>query len=196
MTAARLGYIGSDTEFGCGKPASAFQRGPDAERARLTQAECMIVVGTDGSASALAAERFAIELAAARGEPLLFVTAWRELRGDLGLPLRALIPDVVDIERDWAGETVEAAAARAREAGVEVETETRHGKPAHEICSVAREQGARMIVVGSTGWSAIPLGSVSAEVLHRAPCPVLVVGVTETADAAEADDGEHPGAAD
>lgn len=139
----------------------------------------VILVGTDGSASALAAERAAIELAAGTGDSLLFVTAWRELHGDFGLPLRTLIPDVLDIERDWARETVEAAAARAQEAGAEAEVETRHGRPADEICAAAREREARMIAVGSSGWGSVAgalLGSVSAQVLRDAPCPVLVVG--------------------
>jgi nucleotide-binding universal stress UspA family protein len=139
----------------------------------------MILVATDGSEPALTAERTAIELAAATGDSLLFVTVWRELHGDFGLPLRPLIPDVVDIERDWARETAEAAVQRAREAGVEAEFETRHGKPADEICAAAREHEARMVAVGSSGWGAAAgalLGSVSAQVLRDAPCPVLVVG--------------------
>ena len=145
----------------------------------------MILVGTDGSVPALAAERTAIELAATTGDSLLFVTVWRELHGDFGLPLRTLIPDVVDIERDWATETVEAAAARADEAGVQAEGETRHGKPADEICAVAREHEARIIVVGSSGWGSVTgalLGSVSAQILHHAPCPVLVVPRAESDD--------------
>jgi nucleotide-binding universal stress UspA family protein len=139
----------------------------------------MILVGTDGSVPALAAERIAIELATATGDSLLFVTVWRELHGDFGLPLRTLIPDVVDIERDWAKETVDAAAERAQEAGVEAEVETRHGRPAEEICAAASEREARMIAVGSSGWGAVTrtlLGTVSGQVLHHAPCPVLVVG--------------------
>lgn len=142
----------------------------------------MILVATDGSVPALAAERAAVELAAATGDTVLFVTVWRELHGDFGLPLRTLIPDVVDIERNWASETVEAAAARAQEAGVEAEVETRHGRPAEEICAAAREREARMIVVGSSGWGAVTaalLGSVSAEVLHHSRRPVLVVGAAE-----------------
>jgi len=38
-----------------------------------------------------------------------------------------------------------------------------------------------MIVIGSQGWGALTgalFGSVSAHVLHNAPCPVVVVGAT------------------
>lgn len=139
----------------------------------------MILVATDGSERALAATRVALELASSTGSKVVFVTAWRELRADFGIPLAVIVPDLVDAEREWAKETVAAAAALAEEAGVEAETVVRHGKPGHQICAVARERGARMIVIGSHGWGALTgalLGSVSAHVLHNAPCPVVVVG--------------------
>jgi nucleotide-binding universal stress UspA family protein len=180
MPLSRPSHIGPDPERCCGKTAYGFALIPDACRsARAENSALMILVGTDGSVPALAAERIAIELATATGDSLLFVTVWRELHGDFGLPLRTLIPDVVDIEQNWAKETVDAAAERAQEAGAETEVETRHGRPAEEICAAASEREARMIVVGASGWGAVArvlLGSVSAQVLHDAPCPVLVVG--------------------
>jgi nucleotide-binding universal stress UspA family protein len=150
----------------------------------------MILVATDGSERALAATRVALELASLTGSRVVFVTAWRELRGDFGIPLAVILRDLVDAEREWAKETVAAAAALAQEAGVEAETVVRHGKAGEEICAVARERGARMIVVGSHGSGALTsalLGSVSAQVLHNAPCPVLVVG------SAAAQAGDHDG---
>jgi len=54
------------------------------------------------------------------------------------------------------------------------------GPPGSAICDVAKERGADVIVVGSRGRGAIKralLGSVSAHVVHNAPCPVLVVRV-------------------
>ncbi len=139
-----------------------------------------IVVGTDGSASAKAAVRAALKLARTSGDRIVFVTAWRELRGDFGLPYDALIPSLglAEIERTWADETLAAAAEDARAAGVEAETVRRHGSPAVEICAVAKERGARLVVVGSQGWGrleGILVGSVSAGVLAHASCPVLVV---------------------
>jgi nucleotide-binding universal stress UspA family protein len=47
-----------------------------------------------------------------------------------------------------------------------------------KICDLAAEEGAAIVVVGSTGRSALVdaiLGSVSGYVLRHAPCPVLVV---------------------
>ena len=52
------------------------------------------------------------------------------------------------------------------------------GKPAAKIIEVAKNWSADLIVMGSHGRGKIPgilLGSVSQEVLHRAPCPVLVL---------------------
>jgi nucleotide-binding universal stress UspA family protein len=46
------------------------------------------------------------------------------------------------------------------------------------ICGLAAEEHAAVVVVGSTGRSAIVdaiLGSVSSYVVHHSPCPVLVV---------------------
>ena len=138
-----------------------------------------ILVATDGSEPAQRAVAVALELARETGEDVCFVTVWRELHGDFGLPYAKLIaPDIADIERDWAGDTLAAAAAEAEAAGVQAETVSRHGKAAVEICAVAAERGVRMIVVGSSGWGPVEgllLGSVSSEVLHRSSVPVLVV---------------------
>jgi len=138
-----------------------------------------IVVAVDGSDTSKAATKVALELAGAAGNPLLFVTVWRELRGDFGLPYTTLIaPDVVEVERDWARDTLAAAVSVAERAGIPAEGLSRHGRPAHEIVAVARERSARLIVVGSHGFGpveSIVLGSVSAGVLRHAPCPVLVV---------------------
>ncbi|WP_018131600.1 universal stress protein [Effusibacillus pohliae] len=52
------------------------------------------------------------------------------------------------------------------------------GNPANEICEVAKDGAFDLIVLGSSGHGAVAsvlLGSVSAKVLHRAPCSVLVV---------------------
>jgi nucleotide-binding universal stress UspA family protein len=138
----------------------------------------VILVATDGSRTAEAAARLARELAAASGERLLFVTVWRELRGDFGIPLHHMIPSLLEIERDWAEGTLAAAAAEAEAAGIDVEAVSRRGEPVEEICAVARRHRPRMIVVGAHGWGRIEgalVGSVSTGVVHHAPCPVLVV---------------------
>jgi nucleotide-binding universal stress UspA family protein len=52
------------------------------------------------------------------------------------------------------------------------------GDVAEAITRVAREQGADYLVIGTEGRSMLRqviLGSTSQKILHRAPCPVLVV---------------------
>jgi nucleotide-binding universal stress UspA family protein len=151
-----------------------------------------ILVATDGSAPAAAATRFALELAAACGDRVVFVTAWTELRGSWGLPLHHLIPELTDIERRWAESHAQAAADAAEAAGVHAEALIRHGDAADAICEVAADVGPRLIVLGSHRWTAMErvfAGSVADKVLHQASCPVLVV--PEPATGADASAGTH-----
>ena len=89
----------------------------------------MILVATDGSQSANAATQIAFELARTSGDDLLFVAAWRELRGDFGIPLHELIPDLVEVEREWARETLQQAGAEAEAEGLPAAVVSRHGSP-------------------------------------------------------------------
>ena len=64
-----------------------------------------------------------------------------------------------------------------------VDQRTEMGDPAAMICSVARDLGVDVIVVGSHGkgfLSRVLLGSVSEHVARHAPCPVLVVRSSST----------------
>jgi nucleotide-binding universal stress UspA family protein len=147
-----------------------------------------ILVAVDGSESSAEAVRVALDLARSTGDSIVFVTAWRELRGDFGIPYENLVaPDVVGIERDWAKQTLADALEKAKSAGVPAETISRHGGPAHEIVAVARERGVRLIVMGSHGFGPIEgvvFGSVSRGVLRHAPCPVVVCPPVERIETA------------
>jgi nucleotide-binding universal stress UspA family protein len=137
----------------------------------------VILVATDGSKQADAALRLGLEVAGP-DEPVLCLTVWRELRGDFGLPyLELLEPSASEIEREWAQQVASEAAATAAASGRPAEAVVRRGNPAEEICELARERGARVVVLGSHGWGPIEgtlLGSALRGVLRRAPCPVLV----------------------
>jgi nucleotide-binding universal stress UspA family protein len=155
----------------------------------MTAEQRTILVGTDGSAPAAAAQDFALQLAAACGDRILFVTAWRELRGSWGIPLHHLVPDLLDIERDWAATHTESAAAAAVAAGVPADAVIRHGDAAEVICDVAEEVNPRLIVVGSHAWTSaerVFAGSVADKVLHQTSCPVLVVPEAATRERAAA----------
>lgn len=94
-------------------------------------------------------------------------------------------PEVLVLATDWltqiatvARESLDAVVARARKSGVSVDGELREGAAWSQICEVARERRADLVVIGSHGRRGLPralLGSVAEKVVRTAPCPVLVV---------------------
>lgn len=137
-----------------------------------------ILLATDGSPPAEYATREAVELARATGWPLTIATVWHlPVTGFAYEPL-VVVPDVEEAVREGARSALAAAAETARTGGVEAETVLLDGVPADELCALAERREATLIVVGSHGWGPVRrllFGSVSAAVLHHAPCPVLVV---------------------
>lgn len=136
--------------------------------------ERRILIATDGSESARRAEEIARKLALDGGQELVFVTVWMEPRAMLGVPVRSAI----EVAHEWAEDTLADARREAEAAGLHATTFGRRGRPAEEICAVARQLEPEMIVVGSHGLGALEdalLGSVAQGVLKHAPCPVLVV---------------------
>jgi nucleotide-binding universal stress UspA family protein len=143
-----------------------------------------IVVGTDGSDTAAEAVRQAADLAKLSGAQLSIVSAYepvskRRLEGEQqGAP--------ADVQheigpREDVNLVLEAAAAAARQAGVEVQTHPVEGGPSDAILEVAEETGADLIVVGNkgmTGARRFLLGSVPNNVSHHAPCSVLIIRTT------------------
>ncbi len=91
----------------------------------------------------------------------------------LGVPVRSAI----EVARNWAEDTLADARREAEAAGLRTTAVSRRGRPAEEICAVARELDAEMIVLGHSAGAveAAFLGSVAREVLEEAACPVLVV---------------------
>ncbi len=75
------------------------------------------------------------------------------------------------------GRRLTVAADAVRRPGLEVTTTLAEGRPASEIVRRAAEDAIDLVVVGARGHGTLErmlLGSVSAEVVERAPCPVLV----------------------
>lgn len=139
----------------------------------------MILIATDGSAPARAAEAIGLELARARGGTAVFVCVWAPLRASFGVPVPELLDsEFVDAERTWAEETLAEAAGRAAAAGMEAETVVAKGHAVESICDTAARRSAGMVVIGSHGWGAMMsliFGSTTLGVLQHAPCPVVVV---------------------
>jgi nucleotide-binding universal stress UspA family protein len=143
-----------------------------------------IVVGTDGSDTAAEAVRQAIDLAKLTGATLSIVSAYAPV------PKRRVQSEQEGVPADVAYEigpredvnlVLDAAAATARAAGVEVRTHPVEADPADAILDVAAQVKADLIVVGNKGMTGARrylLGSVPNNVSHHAPCSVIIVRTT------------------
>jgi nucleotide-binding universal stress UspA family protein len=143
-----------------------------------------IVVGTDGSETAAEAVRQAIDLAKLTGGTLSIVSAYAPAAGRRVQAEQAEAPADVQYEigpREDVNLVLDAAAAEAKNAGIEVQTHPVEDDPADAILNVAEETKADLIVVGNkgmTGARRFLLGSVPNNVSHHAPCSVIIVRTT------------------
>ena len=100
------------------------------------------------------------------------------------LTLHDEMKDQVLAELTGEGEAAtERAAARLREAGIDVTTGIRQGDPADEILSSVAAADADLVAMGTRrgDYSNSMMGSVSQEVVARAPVPVLTVNLVDGA---------------
>ena len=139
-----------------------------------------ILLATDGSPSAEDATLEAIELARAFDAPLLVVSVAHIVLPAYGgyYGYGEIAADLHRAETAHVGEVLATTKGRVEAAGVSCETIALDGPASEEICRVASERNARLVVVGAHGWGRLGRlihGSVSTAVLHDAPCPVLVV---------------------
>jgi nucleotide-binding universal stress UspA family protein len=147
--------------------------------------DAKILVGVDGSAGGLRALRWAATEARVRGASLHVVHAWM-------VPLIDAIPEPWAIgtpavgSEDKVYEHLAAAArsvldtaleeARTAEPDLELVGELVESRAAPALLAAARD--ADLLVVGSRGrggFKGLLLGSVSAQCVHHAPCPAVVV---------------------
>jgi len=142
----------------------------------------VILVATDGSASAERAVEFAAGMAASFDATLHIVNVLGEFgRASGALECRAsgATARSFDARMSAGSEIVRAAKARAEALSApRIETETCTGPVVQSILEIAREEGADAIVVGKRGRgriSGLILGSVSQKIVCEAFCPVVVV---------------------
>lgn len=143
-----------------------------------------VLVGTDGSESSFRAVDRAAEIARAAGARLLLACAYR--------PMSAReVQEAQDVLREEsyrvsgstpADDVLRDAADRARAAGVvEVETIAVEGDAVDSLLELARHRSVDLVVVGNRGLNSLAgrlLGSVPADISHRAGCDVLIVQTT------------------
>jgi nucleotide-binding universal stress UspA family protein len=156
-----------------------------------------IMVGTDGSATAMSAVDGAADLASALGAKLLIVCAYdppsdKELErmaasaGSISAQWDAdrSLRDVPD-EFRWriagaaqAQDVLERSEEHAAKHGVDAEVRTVKGPAPEVLISIAEEEDFELIVVGSvgmTGAQRFKLGNVPHRVSHHAPTDLLIL---------------------
>ncbi len=132
-----------------------------------------ILLATDLSPASGAATEQATELAVRLGARLLVVNVIGLMQGMVPISRSRSVE-----EREARTLAVQAVVSAARSAGADATFLLWEGDAADGIPAAAEAEAADMIVVGTharTGVGRYLLGSVSDEVVHRAPCPVLVV---------------------
>ncbi len=132
-----------------------------------------VVVGVDGSARSVHALRWAAAEARARSAEVDVVHAWR-----LPVATTAMMGFAVGInEMEEAGRSVlDSALADPSLAGVKAHAHLTHDSPARAL--IERAEGAGLLVAGTRGHGRVSgalMGSVSRQLLHHAPVPVVVV---------------------
>lgn len=132
------------------------------------------VVATDGSETAAKAAERAGDLARATGASIHVVCAYAgrgETTVGIGSDVAAISP-LTDAEQ-----VAEQQAATYRSAGITATIAVREGKPAAAILEEAEQVVADLIVVGNRRMQGVQrvLGAVANDVVHHAPCDVLIV---------------------
>jgi len=132
------------------------------------------VIGTDGSDTAARAAERAAELAKATGASIHIVCAYvGRATTTVGVG-----SDVVSLSaQNDAQQIVDQQAAAYRLAGIKATVAVSEDKPAAFLLSEAERVEAELIVVGNRRMQGVQrvLGAVANDVVHRAPCDVLLV---------------------
>ncbi len=143
-----------------------------------------VLVGTDGSESSFLAVDRAAEVARGAGAKLLLACAYRPMSAREVRDAQAVLGgEAYRVSGSTPAEDVlRDAADRARTNGLaDVETVAVEGDPVDELVRVADQRGVDLVVVGNRGLNSLAgrlLGSVPADISHRASCDVLIVHTT------------------
>ena len=143
-----------------------------------------ILVGTDGSESSFRAVERAAAIAGDASAKLLIVSAYTQMSDrERSRASEALGEDAYKVVGSHpADDILREAAGKAKKAGAtDVDIVSKPGDPVDVLVSVAEEQKADLCVVGNRGLNSLAgrlLGSVPANISHRAACDVLIVQTT------------------
>ena len=139
----------------------------------------VIAVGVDGSEAAIDATRVAVDVARARSAKLYIVTVVRPPEGWWGIvgappTAEALGDSLSDAQRDVLDRALKAVDLT----DIDYETQEEIGEPSTRLIDVCNRVDADVLVVGRRGagrFRRMIVGSVANQLVHEAPCPVLVV---------------------
>jgi nucleotide-binding universal stress UspA family protein len=140
-----------------------------------------VAVGTDGSETAEKAVNFAFDLAEKFGATVVICSSYRPVSEDKIKRDQRDAPGDIQWSINPTQEvdaTLNKAADRAKERGLQTVTEAREGDPADVLCDIAEAHEADLLVVGNKGMQRRVLGSVPNSVSHKAPCSVVIVKTT------------------
>ena len=143
-----------------------------------------ILVGTDGSESSFRAVERAAAVAADAGATLLIVSAYTEMSDrDRERASSALGEEAYKVVGSHpADDILRDAADRAKKVGANnVDTFCKPGDPVDVLVHAIDERKVDLCVVGNRGLNSLAgrlLGSVPANISHRAACDVLIVHTT------------------
>jgi nucleotide-binding universal stress UspA family protein len=155
-----------------------------------------VLIATDGSEGSATAVALAASIPWPK-ETTLGVVAVVALAAEIiGLPYIPVVPsksaEVERAELRRAQEVTRRAVDALRAAGHAAQCKVMRGRAAEVIISLAKRYNADLIVLGRRGlgtFQAAFVGSVSAEVVDRAQCPVLIARTDHVGPTIVADDG-------
>jgi len=143
-----------------------------------------ILVGTDGSESSFRAVERAAAVAADANATLLIVSAYAQMSDrESSRAAQALGEESYKVMGAHPAEDIlREAADVAKKAGAgSVDTIAQAGDPVDVLVKVVDDRGVDLCVVGNRGLNSLAgrlLGSVPANISHRASCDVLIVHTT------------------
>ncbi|MBM4421065.1 MAG: hypothetical protein FJ034_05685 [Chloroflexi bacterium] len=150
-----------------------------------------VLLATDGSVHAAHAERVAASVAWPPGTAIDALAVTDIFAVDRDIPLAAVTALRREIDRQTDDHLASVRVALAG-AGRKVGSRRGSGRPGEVIVEEAAAFGADLIVMGSRGRGFLPstlLGSVAAEVVDHAACPVLIARTDGVHGLVLADDG-------
>lgn len=150
-----------------------------------------VLLATDGSREAKVAEQLVASIRWPAGTTIVALRVDELMRSDEALPWQAYVALHADIRKEIASHLARLDRQLAVP-GRDVETALVPGRPASVIVDEARSRAVDLVVLGSRGHRQLAsalLGSVAAEVVDHAPCPVLVARRPQLRGIVVGDDG-------